>query len=246
MASDNSSSLTGSDFRWVDTVVELKSIIGKKSRPAAIVGGYWEYGDGEGGIFYWDRSSSSGDNGVKPTQPGTIIVPNESTSGRWVRIYSGEINVKWFGARGQGTDVNDAPAINRAISVAGTSQAAVFIPRGIYRLDAALDMSFPGVRLTGEGDSATILEKVGASADTIVFKRTSKQCQVAHLQIRPRGGSKQNSGAARVDPLIFPSVFEADISNSPNSSTLNPTYQPDMSLLIEISSLFGFSYFVGP
>jgi hypothetical protein len=190
---------TGTAFRWIDTVVELKSIIGSggasNSRPAAIVGGYWAIGDGGGGMFYWDTSSSSGDNGVTPTQPGTIIVPTGSTSGRWVRIYSGPIDVRWFGARGQGTDVDDAPAINKAISVAGASRAAVFIPRGIYRLDAALNMS-AFVRLHGEGEAATFLEKAGTSAETIVFKSTSGQCEVAHLSIRPRGDSTQTSGGA--------------------------------------------------
>jgi hypothetical protein len=165
-------------------------------RPAAIVGGYWTVGDGGGGLFFWDKSSTSGDDGVSSTQPGTIIVPTGSTSGRWVRLYSGEINVKWFGARGQGTEVDDAPAINKAISVAGALQAAVFIPRGIYRLDAALVMSFPGMRLHGEKDATTFLDKVGNSADTIVFSRTSNACQVADLQIRPRGAVHQTSGAA--------------------------------------------------
>jgi len=184
----------------LDTVVELKSIIGSggtnNSRPAAIVGGYWAIGDGGGGMFYWEISSSSGDNGVTPTQPGTIIVPTGSTSGRWVRVYSGPINVRWFGARGQGTDIDDAPAINKAISVAGASRAAVFIPRGIYRLDAALNMSFAFVRLHGEGEGATFLQKVGTSAETIVFKSTSVGCEVAYLSINPRGDSIQTTGGA--------------------------------------------------
>ena len=78
-----------SSMNTVDTGFELKSITGTDSQPAAIVGGYWAIGDEGGGVFYWDTSSSSGDNGVTPTQPGTIIVPNGSTiSGRWVRICS--------------------------------------------------------------------------------------------------------------------------------------------------------------
>jgi Pectate lyase superfamily protein len=193
------SNVTGTTSRWVDTVVQLKSIIGSggtsNSRPAAIVGGYWAIGDGGGGLFYWDTSTSSGDNGVSPTQPGTIIVPTGSTSGRWIRIYSGPIDVRWFGARGDGTDVDDAPAINTAISVAGASRAAVVIPRGIYRLDAPLKMA-AFVRLHGEGEASTFLEKTGASAETILFASTSGQSEVANLSIRPRGGSTQTSGGA--------------------------------------------------
>jgi hypothetical protein len=55
---DVTSNLTGTNFTWVDTVVQLKFIIGSggaiNSRPAAIVGGYWAIGDGGGGTFYWD------------------------------------------------------------------------------------------------------------------------------------------------------------------------------------------------
>lgn len=190
---------TGTTVRWVDTVIELKSIFESSgisnSQPAAVVGGYWAIGDGGGGVFYWDTSSSAGDNGVSSTQPGTIIVPTGASSGRWVRIYSGPIDVRWFGARGQGTDFDDSPAINQAVSVAGDSRAAVFIPRGVYRLDAALNMP-AFVRLHGEGEAATFLEKAGSSAETIIFKSNSGQCEVAHLSIRPRAGSTQISGGA--------------------------------------------------
>ena len=193
--------------RCVDTVVELKSIRGgtnsSNSFSAAIAGGYWAIGDGGGGMFYWDTSSSSGDNGVTSTQPGTIIVPNGSTSGRWVRIYSGPINVRWFGARGEvRTDIDDdEPAISKAIVVASTNHAAVFIPRGVYRLHKELVMSnVEGLRLHGEGMHATFLEKVGPSADTIVFKSSINRCEVAHLCIRPAPDPNkpfpQNSGAA--------------------------------------------------
>ncbi len=202
-----------SSMNTVDTVVKLKSITGTDSQPAAIVGGYWAIGDEGGGVFYWDTSSSSGDNGVTPTQPGTIIVPNGSTSGRWVRIYSGPINVKWFGARGQGTDNDDAPAINKAISVAGVTPSAVFIPRGIYRLNAPLNLSFPSVRLYGESKDATILQKAGPSADTIVFNSKSRRCQVAQLSIVPLGGSQTSGAAIRFSEPIKPAPSLINLSD---------------------------------
>ena len=178
----------------------LKSIIGgnsaSNSNLALSRGDTGLLGTAGGGRFYWDASSSSGDNGVTPTQPGTIIVPTGSNSARWLRIYSGPINVRWFGARGQGTNDDDTPAINKAISVAGASGigAEVFIPRGIYRLNESLNMSFASVRLHGEGEGATFLEKVGTSAETIIFKSTSGQCEVARIPIRPRRGSAQTTG----------------------------------------------------
>lgn len=71
------------------------------------VAGYYTPGDGGGGTFYYDSGSSTTDNG------GTIIAPNAG-SGRWKRIYSGAVNVKWFGAKGDGT-TDDSAAIQSAI-----------------------------------------------------------------------------------------------------------------------------------
>ncbi|MGO4290889.1 hypothetical protein [Chitinophaga sp. RAB17] len=59
--------------------------------------GYYAPGDGGGGYFYWDASSTENDNS------GTII-KGSSTTGRWKRLYSGEISIAWFGITGNGTD----------------------------------------------------------------------------------------------------------------------------------------------
>src|SRR5262249_38039110 len=109
-----SSALSGTGFLWVDTIAgadtNLRSLIGNVSPTSAVVvvGGYLVVGDGGGGVFFWDASSSTGDDA------GTIIVPTGSTTGRWVRLFSGDINVKWFGARGDGT-TDDTAAIQAAL-----------------------------------------------------------------------------------------------------------------------------------
>jgi len=63
--------------------------------------GYYAKGDGGGGLFYWDAASTEADNG------GTIIQANAITTGRWKRVFSGAVNVKWFGAKGDGKDALD-------------------------------------------------------------------------------------------------------------------------------------------
>jgi len=99
------------------TVFNLKS-----SAPSvgdvAILLGYNSPGDGGGGTFYWDSSSGLTDNG------GTIFQLSPPTAGRWIRIYSGPINVKWFGATGNGA-TDDTVAINNALSAA-TSGEVIF------------------------------------------------------------------------------------------------------------------------
>ncbi len=89
------------------------------------VAGYYAPGDGGGGIFYYDAGSSATDNG------GTIIAPTVG-SGRWKRIYSDTINVKHFGAKGDGvTNDNDAFRLaSNLISTAGGG--TLLIPPGTY------------------------------------------------------------------------------------------------------------------
>jgi len=75
------------------------------------INGYTSDGDGGGGIFYWDSSSTETDNG------GTIIKASAITTGRWIRLYSGAIKVAWFGAKGDGA-TDDTTALTNAHAIA--------------------------------------------------------------------------------------------------------------------------------
>jgi len=78
----------------VNSIDELKTISNLEAVNAL---GYYTKGDGGGGTFYWDSTSTETDNG------GTIIQATGVTTGRWKRVYSGgAVNVKWFGAKGDG------------------------------------------------------------------------------------------------------------------------------------------------
>src|SRR5262245_7057382 len=82
-------------------------------------------GDGGGGIFGWDVSASTGDDG------GTISAPRGAARGRWIRMYSGSIDVKWFGA-GLGAS-NDQPMIQAAINAcAAAGGGTVMFPSATY------------------------------------------------------------------------------------------------------------------
>jgi len=90
------------------------------------VQGYSAVDDGGQGFFAWDAASSQADN------DGTVIQVG-STSGRWMRIYSGAISVKWFGAKGDSVN-NDQPAISNALNAALNFKTDLFLPGGIYKL----------------------------------------------------------------------------------------------------------------
>jgi hypothetical protein len=84
-------------------------------------------GDGGGGVFYWDAAIATGDDG------GTVIVPSSSNgTGRWVRVWDGPLDVKWFGAVGNGV-ANDSAAIQAAYDAAAARLGAtVYFPAGTY------------------------------------------------------------------------------------------------------------------
>jgi len=90
---------------------------------AVYVTDYATQGDGAGGLFYWDASSTDSDD------VGITVLPTGYTgTGRWKRSYSGAINVKWFGVTGDGT-TDDTAALELA-STTGGSGATFTIPAG--------------------------------------------------------------------------------------------------------------------
>ena len=122
----------------LSTVAELKLSVGKEQGDKAFVGGYYADGDGGGGDFYWDAVSVETDNG------GTIFQVTGTTTGRWKRIYSGSVNVKWFGAKGDGA-TNDTAAIQSSMQ-----HLSIFIPIGKYLVTTPL-IPLSKSKIYGEG-----------------------------------------------------------------------------------------------
>jgi Pectate lyase superfamily protein len=93
-------------------------------------------GDGGGGIFIWSQDLPM------PNEDYGIVF-GTTTSGRWIRQWSGYVNVRWFGARGDGRGydgaIGDTDRIQKAIDFCagfaiGTEivGGTVFFPPGIY------------------------------------------------------------------------------------------------------------------
>ena len=135
--------------------------------------GYYTKGDGGGGLFYWDSSSTETDNG------GTIIQSNGITTGRWKRVFSGAVNVKWFGAKGDNIQ-DDTDYINKALSLG----SGISFQKSTYKITNSLN--YTGTKsIFIDGGGAT-LNCVSPEMGTVLYINPSEDidfCLVKNLKI---------------------------------------------------------------
>lgn len=125
---------------------------------AANVGGYATVNDGGGGLFIYIPSSTEADNN------GTILAPTNGI-GRWLRVYTGAVNVKWFGAVGNGS-ADDFQALQNTITWLESldNGGSCFLPSGEYNIEEQLEFSGNRpVYFFGEGEGSSVINVVGAA-----------------------------------------------------------------------------------
>lgn len=84
---------------------------GKYLGESMLVAGYYEPSDSGGGVFVWTNDLNTADDG------GLVIIPKKTPrKGCWKRIYDSLINVRWFGAKGNGID-DDSNAFKRMFNI---------------------------------------------------------------------------------------------------------------------------------
>ena len=124
------------------------------NRLTALVTGRVSTNDGGGGIFFYDSASAAS------TNFGTIFKPAAS-NGRWLRQYSGALNVKWFGAVGDGIN-DDTASITNAVSVSqSNSYVSLFFPKGTYRTTDSISIT-RGMNLIGDGSATSVIKPSAA------------------------------------------------------------------------------------
>jgi hypothetical protein len=201
--------LSGTALRWVDTVLGAGRTGDLATKTSALLGnaivviakGCVAAGDGGGGIFYWE-SIASGDNG------GTIIVPTGG-GGRWVRIYSGSLDVRWFGART--SEADNSGQIQNAINAAGAAGGGtVFIPAGTY-VTTARNL-LPNVMLAGAGRTQSVLKLKDNVNEPILYTSGAGNCGVRDLGF---DGNSGNQSGANYDfqPVKFNNCNDLHIEN---------------------------------
>ena len=186
-----------------DTMADLLSMKHKKGSVQLL--GFHEKGDGGGGVFYWDADESTENH-----NGGTIIAGNKDvseatwgaggattwfdapavTTGCWKREFSGAVNVKWFGAKGDGV-TDDSTACQNAIDfVESQGAGGVYFPMSEYRLSATLRVKARGMRLFGDGlENSALLVDGGVTAILIQANIGASAVNegVDNLEFRPSG-----------------------------------------------------------
>jgi hypothetical protein len=107
-----------------NTVAALKALATIDLTGGQLVRGYYAAGDGGGGVYYWNATDATADNG------GTVIIPNSAPgTGRWNLLYTGLLSLRCFGAKGDGA-TSDAAAAQAWLNVGGE----LYVPNGSFFL----------------------------------------------------------------------------------------------------------------
>jgi len=164
----------------VASVAALR-LLTKTIDPYVTTAGYYTAGDGGGGTYFYDSTdTSSSDNN------GTIIVATDG--GRWKLLWSGQLNVRHFGAKGDNSN-DDSTAIQAAINyLEATTGGTVYLPAGDYVINTMLSITWPNsvdlntqqrVVLRGEGSGTTrILDYRSSVTSSINYASPDAAIQV--------------------------------------------------------------------
>ncbi len=114
----------------VNTIKEFSNCTQKG--PVIHVLGYYEKNDGGGGLFYFDNNSSLLESN------GMIFKCEGSLKGRYIRIFNGKVNLKWFGVRGDGKH-DDSRAFKDFFNFLNKDHVG-YIPKGKYLLNNPINV----------------------------------------------------------------------------------------------------------
>lgn len=154
---------------------------------SALVTGRVTANDGGGGVFYFTPAS------VSATNFGTVF-PSTGVSGRWFRQYSESVDVKWFGAVGDG-QVDCTSAITNCISVASSSGSKMLISYGTYLVTSELQLPH-NLFISGEGRPAGVTNNIS----TIYSKHSGRSA----LSLAGSTGVRLQDFTIQTDSATFP------------------------------------------
>lgn len=127
------------------------------------------------GLLYTWTETQGVDNG------GTII--NVGT-GSWLAKYSGAVNVKWFGAVGDGV-TDDSVLITTAVDFIKSNGGTLYIPKGVYPVATiVLSGTTTDFKIEGEGaEQSVLLRKDDTVSSVITGASIGKQVTLKNFGI---------------------------------------------------------------
>lgn len=190
------------DMRQTTSVSLLREFFPWRNNGVCILLGYSELGDGGEGYFRYDESS------IETPDGGIIIEANGG--GRWKRLFSGSVNVKWFGAKGDGVS-DDSEAFQKAIDYwKGTRQilhqdldkaGEIFVPAGTYIIGTRLCV-YAGIKIKGTGPTSIIKQSpVYNYSELILLKEISLSSpRVSDVEVKNIKFESTTPGVAAIAP----------------------------------------------
>ena len=131
---DNVRSEVEGSIQSIATVAALKALPVPGGDVAYETLGYYAAGDGGHGTYRWNSADATADNG------GTVLSPDVApATGRWNLIHSGRINVRQFGAKGDGITDDTAAILN--LLAAAVSGGILYFPPGNYFVSPVVSVS---------------------------------------------------------------------------------------------------------
>ncbi|MDI1303005.1 MAG: hypothetical protein PSX71_13960 [bacterium] len=166
------------------TTVSTTSLfqVGQYDGQVVQVAGRITAGDGGGGTFRWDNASTEATNG------GTVFAVAGVTTGRWIRVLSGTLSVKFFGAAGDGVTDDYTALLYAATYINSVGKGILLFPPGDYfigRYTTATNgvinpltfIGCKGLQIVGNGARISLKGDYHRDAET-----TSTLCGIVLLQ----------------------------------------------------------------
>ncbi|MBW6524412.1 hypothetical protein KZ810_12965 [Sphingomonas sp. RHCKR47] len=149
---------------------------------------------GRAGAFRWEPGDHRAAVSIDPRQAVTIAPASDPTgaSGAWVRAYSGDVNVQWFGAKSDPTGVNvaaNSAAFQAALDYAKAQYPTAFqgalriyVPAGWYCLSNVVQ-SGGSITWTGDGEQISVIFNLHPSARCVRFQPGAGQQVATHVNL---------------------------------------------------------------
>jgi len=192
------------------TVENLAALKALTTRPKSVsMAGRTAVNDGGGGIFHWVAADAT------TADDALVVAPTSGTAGRWKRIFSGPVNLRWFGATGVAGD-NQTTAISDWLNAARGRGG--FVPAGTYKWTSALILTLNApTRLTFAVDAKFVFDN-GTATNT----DTALTVVCTGYDFSIEGG--EFDGSQRCNCVVDVTQDAVPVGARPNFSSFGTTY----------------------